>query len=64
MKKQSVIICVFLFLLNCNNNVSKSKESKQPDFLVEINFKSNNNGILKIMLNNIVIDEFQKKDIH
>lgn len=69
MRSSTLVILVLLFI-SCNqpkNNKSKSNEPIQPqkkEFIVTFEFKSNSDGDLKLMMNNIIIDEFQKKNIH
>ncbi|HCY80297.1 MAG TPA: hypothetical protein DHV22_01140 [Xanthomarina gelatinilytica] len=72
MQKKSYLIIVLAILSFSCNNVEKSKKdtdqsSKKLDVVkklsVSFNFKTNKADVFKIMMNNIVVDELQKKNI-
>lgn len=59
-----LIICLVAFT-SCKEK-SNTSEIKRPnnDFRIEIYYKSSEDDVFKIMLNNIVVNEFQNKNIH
>jgi len=73
MQKKSYLIIVLAILSFSCNNVEKSKKdtdlsSKKLDVVkklsVSFNFKTNKADVFEIRMNNIKVDEFQKKNIH
>lgn len=72
MKKIILVGLVILFTFSCSNEpkkeskpieIEKVKETKK-EFIVKISFRTNKSDSFILMLNNIVIDEFQRKDIN
>lgn len=67
-----MILALATALIACENN-TKEKEAKKEftsktekvkkELLVKMNFKTNKEDVFKVMINNIVIDEFQNKNI-
>lgn len=68
---------LFLFLtlliVSCQDTTSKletkeaekaNAEIKEPALTIEFNFKTNKPDVFKIMMNNIEVDELQKKNIY
>ena len=46
------------------SSVEKTQEEPFKELLIVINFKTNKADTFKLMLNNIEVDDFQKKNIH
>jgi len=72
MRKQLVQILIFtivVFISSCNNDTRNSEQEIVPEtkekreLTVIIQFKSNKADNFKLSLNNIVVDEFQKKNV-
>lgn len=73
MKNIILVVLIALFTFSCLNEqkkeskpieVEKVKEKEiKKEFIVKINFKTNKEDSFKLMLNNIVVDEFQSKNI-
>jgi hypothetical protein len=68
--KKIVLIILLITAFACNEETKKkesnnSQQSKEPikEFIVKMSFKTNKADEFKLMLNNIVIDEFQRKNI-
>ena len=75
MKKISFTVLVILLIINtaCKNNEEKNaveeqilvEEVMQPKQLtIQFNFKTDKADVFKIMMNNIQVDELQKKNVH
>ncbi len=74
MKKVILILMLLLFIVSCKNE-SKINETEKPSnqaktekvseqLEIEFRFKTNKKDVFKIMMNNIEVDELQKKNIH
>jgi len=61
---------IALLVLSCQDKTNKVKSVEQvkveiePSLIIDLNFKTNKEGVFKIMMNNIQVDELQKKSIH
>ena len=73
MKKSVLILTVIIGFVACKNDkiVNTEKvtspikiEEDDKELVVKLGFKTNKNDVFKIMVNNIVVDELQKKNIH
>ena len=72
MKKTVFILLIISILFGCNNdkkiefkeNQTEKIKPFKREFIVDISFKTNTQGEIKIMMNDIVRDEFQKSNIH
>lgn len=72
MKRVFGIIGFIIFLnVSCNNNTKQKdvlenieEETIQKQLTINFNFKTNKKDVFKIMLNNIIVDELQSKNIH
>lgn len=67
MNRKIIIVVCLIFFASCKEKVKTPLPVKgilKKEFKVEMSFKSNREDIFKIMLNNIVVDEFQSKSIH
>ncbi|HZW62691.1 MAG TPA: hypothetical protein VFF15_03505 [Flavobacteriaceae bacterium] len=72
MKKTiSILLLAIVTLTGCKNNsepetIEKQKpvEDTKPSLNISFVFKTDAADIFKIMMNNVIIDEFQKKSIH
>jgi outer membrane lipopolysaccharide assembly protein LptE/RlpB len=72
MKKQLaqiLLVLIVVFITSCNKDVKRNHEeivekpNKQNELTISLQFKSNKADNFKLSLNNIVVDEFQKKNI-
>ncbi len=66
--KSPIFFFVLLFFISCNQNSNSSVESnaskiKKKEFLVSIEYKSNSPDKFKLIMDNIKVDEFQRKSI-
>lgn len=73
MKKIAFILFLSLCMFACKSEEKKEKPSekapievakKEKDWVINISLKTNKSDDFKLMMNNIEIDEFQKKNIH
>lgn len=67
--KNFIVIIFAISLIGCNNHkrtdLTNSKaEVKSKELLVEFYFKTDSADEFKIMINDIKVDELQRKDIH
>ena len=64
-----ILILLTLSIISCNeSNQQKNPKEIEPDnfkkgLTIEFNFKTSKSDQFKIMMNNIKVDEFQKKNI-
>lgn len=72
MKKLSFVVLILLFAITaCKNNEDKQEKENKVEvevvapkqLIVNFNFKTNKADVFKIMMNNIQVDELQKKNI-
>lgn len=67
MKIKSILITIIILIVfvSCKEKTETIEvETIENSFKVEFIFKSNKEDLFKIMLNNIVVNDFQKKNIH
>ena len=73
MKRIALILFLSLSVLACKSEEKKGKPSEkspietpkiEKELVVNISLKTNKKDEFKLMMNNIEIDEFQKKNIH
>lgn len=59
------ILFFFVFFFSCNNSkkTQKDKIAEEPELIIKLGFKTNVEDEFVVMLNNIKVDEFQKKNI-
>jgi len=70
--KNTLLIILLISLISCNNAEKKVNETPtinqeipvEKELTVSMEFKSNKEDELVFMLNDVVVDEFQKKNIH
>ncbi len=68
MKKTLLALVLMIALTGCKNDPKESAISEiakevKKELIVKINFKTNKKDIFRIMMNNIVVDDLQKKNI-
>jgi len=67
--KKTFLALVLLTIFACKNEVKKDLNTQivehveLPKFIVEMNFKTDKADAFRLMLRNVELDEFQKKDI-
>ncbi|WP_204344469.1 hypothetical protein [Psychroserpens algicola] len=73
MKKIIFISVVAMLCFTCNNSPKEQEQETQKitevqeekkSFVMTLHFKTNKDDVFKIMMNNIVVDELQTKNIH
>jgi cupin superfamily acireductone dioxygenase involved in methionine salvage len=72
MKISNIVLVLFVLLsFSCKNNnekqivsIDKKEVIPQKQLIINFNFKTNKADTFMIMLNNIEVDELQKKNIH
>ena len=61
------LFLLLFFLFSCkdnhNNETEKYKIKEEPELIIRMGFRTSVEDEFKLMLNNIVVDEFQKKNI-
>jgi len=64
-------IILLITALSCNDvgkseklNQSQSEDINDKSLTINFNFKTNKTDVFKIMMNNIQVDELQKKNVH
>ena len=70
--KNTLLLVLLMSFLSCNNAEKKANETPvvnqdapiEKELIVSMKFKTNKEDELVFMLNDIVVDEFQKKNIH
>ena len=70
--KNTLLIILLISLISCNNAEKKEDKASvinneappKKELIVSMEFKTNKEDDFKLMLNNIVYDEFQRKNIH
>ena len=70
--KNTLLIVLLMSLISCNNaekkenktSVTNNETPPKKELIVSMEFKTNKEDDFKLMLNNIVYDEFQRKNIH
>ena len=65
--RKLILVFITVLLFACENKEKEvatvNKVEAQPELIVTINFKTNKADEFKLMLNNVIVDEFQKKNI-
>lgn len=70
--KKILLILVLISVISCKNEPKEEAKNSNPENVVEstkeleviVNFKTNKEDEFKLMLNNVKVDEFQRKNIH
>jgi hypothetical protein len=69
MIKKTFLALVLLIVFACNNGAEESlnnevlDQNETKELIVGISFKTNKTDNFRIMLNNVIVDEFQKKNM-
>ena len=71
MKNVVLVLLISIALLACKNNskedqstnTAKQEDKVRKELVVVLNFKTNKKDVFRIMLNNIIVDDLQKKNI-
>lgn len=71
MKKVLLVLLISIALVACKNNskeeqateIAKQEEKERKELVVIFNFKTNKKDVFRIILNNIIVDDLQKKNI-